>query len=74
MINGGTDIMRALGRAGGYDYCDDNGNNNGTTYKHGDTNGDDKVSVYEAYRYAWNQVINSDVQFWSTENGLILFQ
>ena len=80
IINGGTDVMRALGKAGGYEYCDWSGNNMGFTQKYGDTNGDKKLSMYEAFVYARNAVKNSmadtpsDVQFWSTEQGLILFQ
>ena len=74
LTNGCTEIMGALGRCGGYDYCNiHTGDNNGTTPKQGDLNGDGKINVQEAYLYAKGQVQQSTVQFWSEENKLILF-
>ena len=75
LINGGSEIFIALGKAGGYDYCDMNtGSNNGWTKMWGDSNGDKEVTVKEAYQYARWRVPNSKVQFWSERSGLVLFQ
>ena len=72
--NGYTELMHALGKAGGYDWCNNSGNYVGWISKKGDSSGDNKVSVKEAYQYARKQVKDSTVQFWSSRSGLILFQ
>ena len=74
IVNGGTDIMIALAKAGGYEYCDNEGFNVGFGSKRGDSNKDGTVTVKEAYTYAKKQVTQSHVQFWSSRPGLILFQ
>ena len=74
IVNGGTDIMRALAKAGGYYYCTNSGKNAGFGSKAGDSNKDKKVTVKEAYTYAKKQVKRSHVQFYSSRSGLILFQ
>ena len=74
IVNGGTDIMIALAKAGGYEYCDDGGFNAGFGSRKGDSNKDKKVTVKEAYSYAKKQVTRSHVQFWSARPELILFQ
>ena len=74
VVNGGTELMRALARAGGYDYCNDKGEKVGTVSKKGDKNGDKKVTVKEAYNYAKKNVSGSSVQYWSDIGSLILFQ
>ena len=74
IVNGGTDIMIALAKAGGYEYCDNGGYNAGFGSKRGDSNKDKLVTVKEAYTYAKKQVTRSHVQFWSSRPELILFQ
>ena len=77
VINGGSEIFMALGKAGGYNYFDKNVSGTGFvgwTKMWGDSNKDKEVTVKEAYQYARWHVPSSTVQFWSERSGLVLFQ
>ena len=73
VINARNNPIHALCCAGGYDYCNDRGEHVGWITVRSDSNGDRMVSVKEAYQYA-RTLVESHMQFWSSEPNLILFQ
>ena len=73
-VNGGSEIMRAISKGAGYEYCTDDGTFVGNCKKYADKDGDGEITVSEAYQYARWRVKDSTLGYWSNRGGLVLFQ